>query len=575
MSQITQLSFSDLVTMADAAPDKSIIVKDGGFKSVGKLGAFFASKTDCRLAAQAFMDGIKTQYGDAVAYTLAPDLRALKASGKPLSARQAKDLLQQAKELSKGLSKVNIDMAEKFVQGSGIPGDKRTLDAAFDEYCQAKGLDPQENQELKRTIGDAVLMVAKTSGHMLSFAELCGAVRSYDAQPDIIMARQVCDALNEMADAHGLTAAQKAGLAERAFLAASASSPSGSHPTSLDVQHALENDHSVQCYLYACGAPVPTVNLPAEQKILAMAQSTPHLNDVITLIPQLNSPLIAAHLTVLQNMEQIRTLQPEGIPTRETIWQACFNEPMPEELAAKKAQDFSNAIFDKGNALILKAAGGDKKKASIVHALFSAGIKLDKALETIRGPVTFTKDDFLGKPWLTDLPRLPTLELCEVQLAMDINRRGTQTPVEGYDPVITFGHTGQAPETVRIRDTSGLNEEDVKAFKSGTPSPVSHGLVDKARALCGGNEAQLRQVVISMSQAGTMVLKTLGAKTGVKQSEHSPIDIDIRRQEDGSVTMHFHTPENSPLDADYSYTIAPNGKATLTSFRLQARPVAG
>ena len=99
--------------------------------------------------------------------------------------------------------------------------------------------------------------------------------------------------------------------------------------------------------------------------------------------------------------------------------------------------------------------------------------------------------------------------------------------------------------------------------------------IDGVSFLCGGNEAQLRQVVISMSQAGTMVLKTLGAKTGVKQSEHSPIDIDIRRQEDGSVTMRFHTPENSPLDADYSYAIAPDGKAVMTSFRMQARQVDG
>ncbi|MBO4316938.1 MAG: hypothetical protein J5855_01480 [Mailhella sp.] len=568
------LSFSELVTMADAAPDKSIIVKDGGFKSVGKLGAFFASKTDCRLAAQAFMDGIKMKYGDAVAYTLAPELRALKASGKPLSAHKAKDLLRQAKDLSQGLTQVNADMAEKFIKGSGIPGDPRTLDAAFDEYCQTKGLNPQENQELKMAIGDAVRMMAKTSGHMLSFAELCDAVRSYDAQPDIIMARQFCDALNEMADAHELTADQKAGLTERAFMAASSSSPSGSRPTALEVQNALQNDLSVQCYLYACGASIPLS--PTLRDYMTLAAGTPQIKDAISLVSVFGDGFLAQYVLAMQKLPEIRALQPEGIPTNETIWQACFDEPLPANLAGKGVKVFKNAMNDRLNVMLEKAAGGDKPKAVAGIMYLSTGLTLERSIAAMTATLpSLGMDDFVLPPKLNPVQDLPSLDAAEATIAKDLRRRGDHGYIEGYSPVITFGRTGQAAQTVHIRDLSGLDDDEKQEFKLGHVSPVSKDLVAKARALCGGNDAQLRQVVLSMGQSGCYPMRELSSTVGVTKSEHSPIDIDIRRQDDGSILMRYHTPENSPLDIDYTFTVATDGQTVLTDFHMQPRQAAG
>ena len=75
-----------------------------------------------------------------------------------------------------------------------------------------------------------------------------------------------------------------------------------------------------------------------------------------------------------------------------------------------------------------------------------------------------------------------------------------------------------------------------------------------------------------MTQAATIKLRITSAATGIMRDEHSSIDIDVRRLDDGSITMRYHTPENSPLDADYTYTITPDGRAAMTSFRMQARP---
>ena len=47
--------------------------------------------------------------------------------------------------------------------------------------------------------------------------------------------------------------------------------------------------------------------------------------------------------------------------------------------------------------------------------------------------------------------------------------------------------------------------------------------------------------------------------------------MDVRREENGNVTMRFHKPASSPLDMDYTYTITPDGRGTLTDCRIQAR----
>ena len=564
------LNFSNLVRMAEAAPDKSIIVKDGGFRSVGKVGAFFASKTECRQAAQSFMDGIKAQYGDAVAFTLAPELRALQSSGKPLSARKARDLLRQAKELSQGLTQVNTDMARKFLAGSGIPGDTRSLDAAFADYCQANGLVPQNEEALKKTIADAVLMLAKTSGHMMSFAELGDAVRGWNTTPDIIIAREASDRLNELADTHGLDAEQKASLEETAFMAASFNS-GGSRPTARQLADTLQNDLTVQCYLFTCGA--PTVTDYALLNCLPMAAATPHFKDFLSLIPQIGKTDDPVYMISLRNIGRIRELQPEGVPTRQTIWKACFNEDLPASLQGAARTRFNNAVYDKVKGMFLTAAEGNEMKAMPGITAFSTGVSLEKALASVKAPVSLTMDDLAGKPTLTLRQRLPTLEEAEKSLAKDLCRRGTppHNAIAGYVPVITFGAPGQDAEAVRIQDVTGLDESQKQAFYGQHPSPVSHGLVERARALCGNNDAQLRQVVLSMGQSGMYPLSTTSFVAGFPCDEHSPVDIDIRRLDDGTVTMRFHTPESSPLDGDYSYSIAPDGSSTLTAFRMQAR----
>ena len=114
-------------------------------------------------------------------------------------------------------------------------------------------------------------------------------------------------------------------------------------------------------------------------------------------------------------------------------------------------------------------------------------------------------------------------------------------------------------------------EAEKKKFNDGTPSSLSHDLMRRVRELCGENELQARQVSLGMTQAGTFLVRNASALTGIFETEHSPMDIDIRREANGNITMRFYKPAQSPLDMDYTYTITPDGRATMTACRIQAR----
>ena len=73
------------------------------------------------------------------------------------------------------------------------------------------------------------------------------------------------------------------------------------------------------------------------------------------------------------------------------------------------------------------------------------------------------------------------------------------------------------------------------------------------------------------SKLKKLFVRSNSSVTGMFESEHPPLDIGIQREDDGTVTMRFPKPEQSPLDRDYTYTITPDGHGILTDCRVQAR----
>ena len=328
---------------------------------------------------------------------------------------------------------------------------------------------------------------------------------------------------------------------------------------------------SLQCFAFACGKPGLGDATLRDAMCLTPRQ---HVGEMATLAPQLNvGGGIALIMVAMRHMDEMRARQPQGPLSRETLWQGCFQEPMPQDLAARSQRDFNSAMYEKLLGMF-RARSENPAAPFNGMLLLSAGVRLEKALEATSATASFELKDFAFPPSLTPLARLGDMAEVEREVSIDLFRRGTQHALPGYRPTISFGGTGipaEAAATVHIQDVAYMTAEDRNDFEHGRPSTMSHNLAIRAQLLCGGNDAQARQVLLSMGQSGAFLLRTLSNQTGVLLDEHSPLDIDIRREASGDVTMRYHTPPQSPLDADFTYTVTPDGRGVLTACRMQAR----
>ena len=591
MPQRIAPTFRNLSQLANnLEDDTSIIVKNNSFETRGKIGALFTRKANNRAAGEVLYAGIRQMYGDTVADALAPQIRASREKGKPLTARVARDILATAANMSRGIGQINTDMARHFVLGNHRQGDTRNLDTAFDTFCAQKGIDPAANQALKNRFGELVLQAAAAeSQKVLSYDEL-GQMVSTASTTALQKAWNETQAQAFLDDpVHGASAAMDTYATQKGF--------DGPQKTQLRklVGMAVMHEADMAAEQKAAFSPqtlfkaVSEGSLPALQDFACacgknkahnyiaddiMIWATPrNLADVAMLSAMLSRvPGIGGSAVAVQRLGAMRTLQPEGLLTRETIWQGCFNEPMPDELKTADQEHFGNMMFERLSRHF-KAIRPDEPALAEANgiAYLSVGLSLEKTDASLRGPVALTLEDFVNRPTLTPLQNLGTLREAEESLAKDIKRRGSHSSLEGYTPTISFGTAGGPVETVRIRDTSGMDEAEKGKFERGLPSSMSHDLIRRTQELCGENDVQLRQVVTSMSQAGTFLVRNASPVTGIAESEHSPMDIDIRREANGNITVRYYKPPQSPLDIDYTFTITPDGRATMTACRIQAR----
>ncbi|MEQ2654309.1 hypothetical protein [Desulfovibrio piger] len=581
MPQIDRVNVATLTRLADIAGthDRLVATAEGGIQTSGRVSAFFTAKATHRATAEAFLGAIRNKYGDGIADALAPQLSAMRQQGKPLKARVARDILAQASNMSQALGPANTEMARRFLLGNNGAGDTRNLDHALQDFYAKNNLQPSPalRQAFERIIND----MAANSQKLLSYQDMADAVtmRTLQSRPadymlcgiDPQLTRDAAlDACATHLGVDGELKAQLGQLMDRVLVEESAAGRQGT-PADFFRDLSTANQTSLQCFAFACGK--PGLGDAALRDVMSLTPHR-HMGDMATLAPQLNvGGGIALIMVAMQRLPEIRTRQPQGPLSRETLWQGCFQEPMPQDLAAKSQRDFNSAMYEKLLGMF-RARTEDPAAPFTGMLLLGAGVRLEKALEAVSDAAGFDLKDFAFPPSLTPLARLGDMAKVEEGMAMDLNRRGTHNALPGYRPTISFGGVGipaEAEATVHIQDIAYMTDEDKNDFEHGRPSTMSHNLAIRARLLCGDNDAQARQVLLSMGQSGAFLVRTLSHLTGVLQDEHSPLDIDIRREANGDVTMRYHTPPQSPLDADFTYTVTPDGQGVLTSCRMQAR----
>ena len=570
MPQIDRVNVATLTRLADIAGthDRLVATAEGGIQTSGRVSAFFTAKATHRATAEAFLGAIRNKYGDGIADALAPQLSAMRQQGKPLKARVARDILAQASNMSQALGPAN--------NGAG---DTRNLDHALQDFYAKNNLQPSPalRQAFERIIND----MAANSQKLLSYQDMADAVtmQTLQSRPadymlcgiDPQLTRDAAlDACATHLGVDGELKAQLGQLMDRVLVEESAAGRQGT-PADFFRDLSTANQTSLQCFAFACGK--PGLGDAALRDVMSLTPHR-HMGDMATLAPQLNvGGGIALIMVAMQRLPEIRTRQPQGPLSRETLWQGCFQEPMPQDLAAKSQRDFNSAMYEKLLGMF-RARTEDPAAPFTGMLLLGAGVRLEKALEAVSDAAGFDLKDFAFPPSLTPLARLGDMAKVEEGMAMDLNRRGTHNALPGYRPTISFGGVGipaEAEATVHIQDIAYMTDEDKNDFEHGRPSTMSHNLAIRAQLLCGNNDAQARQVLLSMGQSGAFLVRTLSHLTGVLQDEHSPLDIDIRREANGDVTMRYHTPPQSPLDADFTYTVTPDGQGVLTACRMQAR----
>ncbi|WP_418734900.1 hypothetical protein [Desulfovibrio sp.] len=581
MPQIDRVNVATLTRLADIAGthDRLVATAEGGIQTSGRVSAFFTAKATHRATAEAFLDAIRNKYGDGIADALAPQLSAMRRQGKPLKARVARDILAQASNMSQALGPANTEMARRFLLGNNGAGDTRNLDHALQDFYAKNNLQPSPalRQAFERIIND----MAANSQKLLSYQDMADAVtmQTLQSRPadymlcgiDPQLTRDAAlDACATHLGVDGELKAQLGQLMDRVLVEESAAGRQGT-PADFFRDLSTANQTSLQCFAFACGK--PGLGDAALRDVMSLTPHR-HMGDMATLAPQLNvGGGIALIMVAMQRLPEIRTRQPQGPLSRETLWQGCFQEPMPQDLAAKSQRDFNSAMYEKLLGMF-RARTEDPAAPFTGMLLLGAGVRLEKALEAVSDAAGFDLKDFAFPPSLTPLERLGDMAKVEEGMAMDLNRRGTHNALPGYRPTISFGGVGipaEAEATVHIQDIAYMTDEDKNDFEHGRPSTMSHNLAIRAQLLCGDNDAQARQVLLSMGQSGAFLVRTLSHLTGVLQDEHSPLDIDIRREANGDVTMRYHTPPQSPLDADFTYTVTPDGQGMLTACRMQAR----
>ena len=581
MPQIDRVNVATLTRLADIAGthDRLVATAEGGIQTSGRVSAFFTAKATHRATAEAFLGAIRNKYGDGIADALAPQLSAMRQQGKPLKARVARDILAQASNMSQALGPANTEMARRFLLGNNGAGDTRNLDHALQDFYAKNNLQPSPalRQAFERIIND----MAANSQKLLSYQDMADAVtmQTLQSRPadymlcgiDPQLTRDAAlDACATHLGVDGELKAQLGQLMDRVLVEESAAGRQGT-PADFFRDLSTANQTSLQCFAFACGK--PGLGDAALRDVMSLTPHR-HMGDMATLAPQLNvGGGIALIMVAMQRLPEIRTRQPQGPLSRETLWQGCFQEPMPQDLAAKSQRDFNSAMYEKLLGMF-RARTEDPAAPFTGMLLLGAGVRLEKALEAVSDAAGFDLKDFAFPPSLTPLARLGDMAKVEREMALDLQRRGTPHAIPGYRPTISFGGVGipaEAEATVHIQDIAYMTDEDKNDFEHGRPSTMSHNLAIRAQLLCGNNDAQARQVLLSMGQSGAFLVRTLSDRTGVLQDEHSPLDIDIRREANGDVTMRYHTPPQSPLDADFTYTVTPDGQGVLTACRMQAR----
>ena len=161
------------------------------------------------------------------------------------------------------------------------------------------------------------------------------------------------------------------------------------------------------------------------------------------------------------------------------------------------------------------------------------------------------------------------------ELAKDLNRMTYGYAADGRTAKIAPGSvfTFHFPDGSDASVSSlpvGMDAKQLSNYNSGNQSSLTRLLGIYIWQLCGvGHAKQGDSLILGLGQGCLAPLRDMAAIHGVQANEHSQVRIDLRKLDNGDVTLRVSNPENCPLEFDWTVTVAPDGRQTMGEVNMR------
>ncbi|MDD2967497.1 MAG: hypothetical protein PHN64_08495 [Desulfovibrionaceae bacterium] len=274
---------------------------------------------------------------------------------------------------------------------------------------------------------------------------------------------------------------------------------------------------------------------------------------------------------ILDNLQAMRQLQPQGNITYQTAWRACFQSE-PPHVIGMRGQQLSSLSFDaflNKNITELINRGMTRENAEMgnltINLNISSGISLRALMDTVVHPRPISLNDFAIHPQLSSLSTTSTLKDANKALIRDFYRQEA--------PTVISIQIGDQTSVNRNNDLAGMTEQEKTEYRGGKPTQKTNQIFEQLGRLCNGNEAQLKMVTMGLTQAGPVsFLRSLSQCAGRAGNalEHSAMEYSLQQGNNGDVIFNAKTPDGYPVNLTASYTVHPDGSSTIHTLNISA-----
>ncbi|MDR2503707.1 MAG: hypothetical protein LBD82_04910 [Deltaproteobacteria bacterium] len=517
---------------AAADPDRALRLDGDGVTDAGRLSAFFGRNAN-RVTMDGFIAAIRAKHGKGAGDFVHNMLKNEYDSGKPLTARAAREMIEAAAAWRARDNKISMNIVQKFISAAG-PG--ASLETAMDAICARYNITAADNRGAMKNWVMHQLLTRAASGSLpspLSPQDLLDKLSSNpDGIVDLAKFRGSTDALGMFG------ASIPCGIDDRMRLADLGLEGDALFRAMWEVRDIREN-------IQPQGELSPQTIWRA---VFSNDRPPPENLDGAALSAALEDDI----RTAAQNAGMDGTLGELTYPCQSMPWARVTELLRRPGILGMDDVPGADAIFN-------NMGSPELALNRLTHDIMRRGMSSNGARQQ---PVSPPADDS-GRPQPANAPASPA-------------------------PTFTFVHEDGTGENIQVGRNTNFQfkgferedhslvdaEQDRKAYQDMHESSLSRALTTAVRSICGpdASEAQVSNVIYCMAQNALIPLGNMRHLAQVGFNEHGNVNVSFSRLENGAVRAEFSTDkalaENS---GSFSMTldIMPDGQVEMRAFETR------